>query len=275
MLVLSRKKNESIVVGDAEITVVEIRGDKVRLGIQAPKELPVHRKEVWEAIHIAPKIWEKLLPRLRAQRKDRQKHGLVRSDPVELKKKIGVYLPTDDPECARLVLYVDPIFPANTLARAYQLPALLPGTLHTVVQRPDRPYLVVLEHDGTGESAPTDPVAVLRRETQGPWHGTRWPNPLTSPLTPLELLLLAIERPETFQSRGLTAAGAVYAEQPPSVEQPSIYPYNAEQVEAAFAAAFQDAYFPSLLRRPDGQFRWVLHRGPHGGYGIPLARHIV
>jgi carbon storage regulator len=52
MLVLSRKKNESIVINnDIVVTVVEIRGDKVRLGIVAPKEVPVHRQEVYEAIH--------------------------------------------------------------------------------------------------------------------------------------------------------------------------------------------------------------------------------
>ena len=51
MLVLSRKKNESIVIDkDITITVVEIRGDKVRLGIVAPKDVPVHRQEVWDAI---------------------------------------------------------------------------------------------------------------------------------------------------------------------------------------------------------------------------------
>jgi carbon storage regulator len=52
MLVLSRKKNESIVINnDIVITIVEIRGDKVRLGIEAPKDVPVHRQEVYEAIH--------------------------------------------------------------------------------------------------------------------------------------------------------------------------------------------------------------------------------
>ena len=52
MLVLSRKKNESIVINDdITILVVEIRGDKVRLGIEAPKEVPVHRREVFDAIH--------------------------------------------------------------------------------------------------------------------------------------------------------------------------------------------------------------------------------
>lgn len=51
MLVLSRKKDESIVIDDKIVaTVVEIRGDKVRLGIQAPTEIPVHRQEVWDAI---------------------------------------------------------------------------------------------------------------------------------------------------------------------------------------------------------------------------------
>jgi len=51
MLVLSRKKNESIVIDDnIVITVVEIRGDKVRLGIQAPREVPVHRSEIHAAI---------------------------------------------------------------------------------------------------------------------------------------------------------------------------------------------------------------------------------
>ena len=51
MLVLSRQKFESIMVGDVEITVVEIRVDKVRLGIECPKEVPVHRREIYEAIH--------------------------------------------------------------------------------------------------------------------------------------------------------------------------------------------------------------------------------
>lgn len=51
MLVLSRQKDESIIIGDdVEITIVDVRGDKVRLGITAPKEITVHRKEVYEAI---------------------------------------------------------------------------------------------------------------------------------------------------------------------------------------------------------------------------------
>jgi len=51
MLVLSRKQSEVILIGDdVTITLVEIRGDTVRLGIEAPKEVPVHRREVWDAI---------------------------------------------------------------------------------------------------------------------------------------------------------------------------------------------------------------------------------
>ena len=51
MLILSRKLDEQIVIADnIVITVVEIRGDKVRLGIEAPREIPVHRKEIYELI---------------------------------------------------------------------------------------------------------------------------------------------------------------------------------------------------------------------------------
>ena len=51
MLVLSRQRDETIMIGDdVEITVVDIRGDKVRLGINAPTHIPVHRKEVYDAI---------------------------------------------------------------------------------------------------------------------------------------------------------------------------------------------------------------------------------
>jgi carbon storage regulator len=51
MLVLSRQRDESIIIGDnIVITVVDVRGDKVRLGIEAPREVSVHRREVYEAI---------------------------------------------------------------------------------------------------------------------------------------------------------------------------------------------------------------------------------
>ena len=55
MLVLSRKKGESIVINeDITIVVVEIRGDKCRLGVEAPKEVSVHRREVFDALHRNP-----------------------------------------------------------------------------------------------------------------------------------------------------------------------------------------------------------------------------
>lgn len=51
MLVLSRQRDETIMIGDdIEITIVDIRGDKVRLGINAPRHIQVHRKEVYDAI---------------------------------------------------------------------------------------------------------------------------------------------------------------------------------------------------------------------------------
>ncbi|MGH7129267.1 MAG: carbon storage regulator CsrA [Planctomycetaceae bacterium] len=66
MLVLSRKKDEKIIIGDnITLMVIEIRGDKVRLGIDAPKEITVHRQEVYEAIR-----------REQDKDKDKQKNGL-------------------------------------------------------------------------------------------------------------------------------------------------------------------------------------------------------
>ena len=51
MLVLSRQRDESIMIGDdVVVTVVDVRGDKVRLGIDAPRQVPVHRREVYDAI---------------------------------------------------------------------------------------------------------------------------------------------------------------------------------------------------------------------------------
>jgi carbon storage regulator len=59
MLVLSRQKDESIMIGDeVEITIVDVRGDKVRLGITAPKSIPVHREEIYDAIQREKKAKE-------------------------------------------------------------------------------------------------------------------------------------------------------------------------------------------------------------------------
>lgn len=52
MLVLTRKVHQSIVIGDeVEVVVLEVRGEQVRLGIKAPKNVAVHRKEIYEQIH--------------------------------------------------------------------------------------------------------------------------------------------------------------------------------------------------------------------------------
>ena len=51
MLVLSRKRSQKIRIGDSiVVTIVDVRGDKVRVGVDAPKEIPIHREEVYEAI---------------------------------------------------------------------------------------------------------------------------------------------------------------------------------------------------------------------------------
>ena len=59
MHVISRKKGESLVIGDnIEVTVIEIRGDKVRLGVEHPVEVSVHRREVYEAIQRTESVSE-------------------------------------------------------------------------------------------------------------------------------------------------------------------------------------------------------------------------
>ena len=64
MLVLSRHRDESIMIGDdIVVTIVDIRGDKVRLGINAPTDVPVHRQEVFEAIKRENRKASELSPR--------------------------------------------------------------------------------------------------------------------------------------------------------------------------------------------------------------------
>ncbi|MCM1497402.1 MAG: carbon storage regulator CsrA [Clostridium sp.] len=51
MLALSRKENESIIIGnDIEVTILEVKGDQVKVGITAPKSVPIYREEVYEQI---------------------------------------------------------------------------------------------------------------------------------------------------------------------------------------------------------------------------------
>lgn len=86
MLVLSRKRDESIMIGDnVEITIVDVRGDKVRLGITAPKEVPVHRREIYDTIQ-----------REKAAGKDSVEHpeGVHRDEP----EKVAAKKPQKEPQ---------------------------------------------------------------------------------------------------------------------------------------------------------------------------------
>ena len=72
MLVLSRSKDESIIIGDdVKITIIDVKGDKVRLGITAPRSISVHRKEVYEAIQ-REKLNEAMAEDIIEQNKKRQ-----------------------------------------------------------------------------------------------------------------------------------------------------------------------------------------------------------
>jgi len=61
MLVLTRKAEESLVIGDQiTLTILSVEGDRVKIGIQAPREIAIHRKEVWDAIHEQNRLAELL-----------------------------------------------------------------------------------------------------------------------------------------------------------------------------------------------------------------------
>jgi carbon storage regulator len=73
MLVLSRHRDESIIIGDdVVVTIVDIRGDKVRLGIEAPQDVPVHRQEVYDAIQRENRRSAQTDPNAARQLKSRQ-----------------------------------------------------------------------------------------------------------------------------------------------------------------------------------------------------------
>lgn len=83
MLVLSRQRDETIMIGDdVEITIVDIRGDKVRLGITAPRSIQVHRKEVYDAIKRENQQASRLKPSDVADVVDHKKDEKVRLKPV-------------------------------------------------------------------------------------------------------------------------------------------------------------------------------------------------
>ncbi|MDH7600438.1 MAG: carbon storage regulator CsrA [Sedimentisphaerales bacterium] len=91
MLVLSRTKDQSIIIGDnIKITIVDVRGDKVRLGITAPKDIPVHREEIYLAIQKEKKAKEQA-----AEQPPESPQGQAEQPPPEQAK------PNDQPKQRR------------------------------------------------------------------------------------------------------------------------------------------------------------------------------
>ena len=99
MLVLSRQRDETIMIGDdIEITIVDIRGDKVRIGISAPTEIPVHRKEVYEAIRRENKQAAKLngeIQMIGKQIQSGSQRTAARSRAAQLARPIRTSSPSD------------------------------------------------------------------------------------------------------------------------------------------------------------------------------------
>ncbi|MCH8146473.1 MAG: carbon storage regulator CsrA [Planctomycetes bacterium] len=90
MLVLSRQRDETIMIGDdVQITIVDIRGDKVRLGISAPRHIQVHRKEVYDAIKRENEAAAKMKPQdmTDAIEQESQAKKLKKSEPLENQQK--------------------------------------------------------------------------------------------------------------------------------------------------------------------------------------------
>lgn len=189
MLVLSRKKGESFFVGDATVEIVEIRGEKVRLGIHAPKEVPVLKPE------------EVVYERISRQCIDRAARGVPWRTTVHLGNDLYMDLPTNTPYWTLPLLYVGRPTDVNALARAYQLPTLLPGFTSRVF-RPEREYILVVKVHHASPEVPFELQAALRGEFGGSFT-------TFNPMLPSEVLLLAIEYPDLFSTRGVAAAGAL------------------------------------------------------------------
>ena len=94
MLVLSRQRDESIMIGDdVEIIIVDVRGDKVRLGITAPKSIPVHRREIYDAIQR-----EKSEKRERGQQQEKEPQARQEKEPQAQQEEKPQAQPEEKPQ---------------------------------------------------------------------------------------------------------------------------------------------------------------------------------
>jgi len=107
MLVLSRHRDESVIIGregEISVLIVDIRGDKVRLGVEAPREIPIHRKEVYDAIHRGEKVPEKNIPQKGLEKVANES----RTSSAELHQQYVDYLQAGDLQEAYHTVLVSP-----------------------------------------------------------------------------------------------------------------------------------------------------------------------
>lgn len=264
MLVLSRKKNEKIIIDqNITITVVEIRGDKVRLGVESPPEVTVHRQEAFDDMRAQSDLWKnKLLPKLMAQYECGLKAGLTLKNPAELKDTfINSFFLSPIQATDAEVLYVNPDIPPNELAQAYSIPAPPPALNQTLVKRPERPYLLFV-HLEPGKIV--EPLAALEQ-----WHKERTlyirENAL---LLPTEAILLAAERPAFLGQHGITAVGMALSLQAFTPEKEVNTPVLSMEL-------VKEAYWASLVPQKAGSFRWILHQGTLENCTVPTVMSVV
>lgn len=265
MLVFSRKKNESIVINnDVTVTVVEIRDDKVRLGIVAPKEVPVRRAEIFEQFRAQNALWDRLEPKIRAQCEAHRVRGLSWCDQMNVDyyktaRAVSNFLPTDDPEFRKPVLCVDPAVTTAALARAYGFSdAAWENPSCTVVQRPQRPYLVFLDLESD---------AGYTKDLRSVFFPAPASGAPVQPLTLSEVLLLALDRPQLLEAGPLTAGGTVRLLRGTSLLTawtPGGPP--GEETLLSVMSPF------AVERRPEGKLGCIFHRD---GCRIPTARVIL
>jgi carbon storage regulator len=158
MLVLSRQREETIMIGDeVEVTIVDIRGDKVRLGIRAPRDISVHRKEVYEAIKRENQAAARVRPQDLPGRPGGTQGGVA--------GKLAPVRPASRPETG--TAQADPR--ADTAVKPEEAPGLRPPVRMTPREEGQRPRGRATGRKGArGESSKADPSASPKAAPRSP-----------------------------------------------------------------------------------------------------------